>query len=61
MQGKPNVYPRYGDIAGSWAQRNRDGNQFIEVIVVDSEIECHLFFLEMLSFEHLLISMKRNL
>ena len=48
MQGKPDVYPRYGDIKGAWAQGNRDDNQSIEVIVVDFEIECHLFFLEML-------------
>jgi len=48
VQGKPDVYPRYGDIIGAWAQRNIDDNQLIEVIVVDFEIECHLFFLEML-------------
>jgi hypothetical protein len=25
------VYPKYGDIAGSWAQKIKDANQFIEV------------------------------
>jgi hypothetical protein len=34
VQGEPRVYPKYGDIAGSWAQGNRDANQFIEVIIL---------------------------
>lgn len=28
---KPTVYPRYGDITGSWAQAQCDANQFIEL------------------------------
>jgi hypothetical protein len=39
VQGKPDVYPRYGDRQGAWAQRNTDANQFIEVIVIDFEVK----------------------
>jgi hypothetical protein len=38
VKGKPDVYPRYGDRQGAWAQRNTDANQFIEVIVIDFEV-----------------------
>ncbi|XP_076075167.1 uncharacterized protein LOC143046075 isoform X1 [Mytilus galloprovincialis] len=31
IAGEPRVYPRYGDIAGSWAQGTTDANQFVEV------------------------------
>ena len=29
--GLPNVYPRYGDITGAWAQGNNSSNEWIEV------------------------------
>lgn len=29
--GKPRVYPKYGDKPGTWAQKTKDANQFIEV------------------------------
>ena len=29
--GEPKVYPRYGDIHGSWATKVTDAHQFIEV------------------------------
>lgn len=48
MQGKPDVYPRNGDIVGAWAQIVYDDNQFIEVSVCvhflntfEFDIECH--------------------
>ncbi|XP_063445989.1 TD and POZ domain-containing protein 1-like isoform X1 [Mytilus trossulus] len=31
VEGKPRVYPKYGDIAGAWAQKHKDANQFIEI------------------------------
>ncbi|XP_071129105.1 TD and POZ domain-containing protein 1-like [Mytilus edulis] len=31
VEGKPRVYPKYGDIAGAWAQKQKDANQFIEI------------------------------
>ena len=31
--GKPQVYPNYGDIEGSWAQGNISANEYIEVSV----------------------------
>ena len=33
--GAPQVYPRYGDIAGTWAQKNKDANEYIEVCLAD--------------------------
>lgn len=29
--GKPTVYPKYGDMRGTWAQKIQDSKQFIEV------------------------------
>lgn len=29
--GQPKVYPKYGDIAGAWAQKHIDANQYLEV------------------------------
>lgn len=29
--GEPKVYPRYGDIQGSWASRSCTANEFLEV------------------------------
>ncbi|XP_052071152.1 uncharacterized protein LOC127709590 [Mytilus californianus] len=31
IAGEPRVYPKYGDISGSWAQGTLDANQFVEV------------------------------
>ena len=31
MIGEPDVYPEYGDIRGTWAQKDIDANQYIEV------------------------------
>ena len=31
VEGPPRVYPKYGDIAGAWAQKNKDAHQYIEV------------------------------
>ncbi|CAC5402422.1 unnamed protein product [Mytilus coruscus] len=31
VEGQPRVYPKYGDIAGAWAQKQKDANQFIEI------------------------------
>jgi hypothetical protein len=27
------VYPKYGDIAGAWAQKHIDANQYLEVYI----------------------------
>ena len=32
--GAPQVYPQYGDITGSWAQGNKDANEYIEVRIL---------------------------
>lgn len=31
VEGPPRVYPKYGDIAGAWAQQTKNANEFIEV------------------------------
>ncbi|CAG2226376.1 unnamed protein product [Mytilus edulis] len=42
IAGEPRVYPRYGDIAGSWAQGNTDADQFVEVISPPTTNTCYI-------------------